>query len=167
MIQLICHFFLSDGYYDFWDMIWGWLDLSLDSKESGTFFKCKIKSHLTNLLGSAILCHFIITTLMKIVSWKWHCGLWPNWMLFGQLLPYVSVSFQTINWNCWYVSIKDIFCSSFCSLHTLTVCSRILFWIKLNSAQCELWKPGHLKVFRTFHTVLRITLQIGPKTKKW
>ena len=40
----------------------------LDSKESGSFFKCEIKSHLTNLLVSTISCHSNITTLKKIVS---------------------------------------------------------------------------------------------------
>ena len=45
----------------------------MDTLTFGTWFEvywslvCKIKSHLNNLLGLAILCHSIITTLMKIL----------------------------------------------------------------------------------------------------
>ena len=63
MIQLLCQFFAL--WWILWILEHDLMLTGLVNKECGSFFRCKIKSHLTNLLVSAISCHFIITTLMK------------------------------------------------------------------------------------------------------
>ena len=95
MIQLLCQFFPLR--WILWLLGHDLRLIVLDSKESGSFFRCKIKSHLTNLLGSAISCHLIITTPMKIVSRIYLDSGDAIWSTCA-----ISDSLETVNWNFWY-----------------------------------------------------------------